>query len=328
MASRLHFLNADERRLFSQVQGRTYANMFGMIERYIGAKTAELGRGQALTNQTAFEALVRMTDEELKHQELFRRLDVLMAQGMPPGYRLVPEADVVACAVLSKCDWAVLALTLHIERFTLVHYRSSIEPEDGLCPLWKDVFRFHWIEESQHAMLDELEWLREDARVDAAGREQGVNDLIELVAAVDGIVQAQASADADYFVAVVGRPLHRAEREAVHDTLLRSYRWQYIVSGVQEPRFGSVLQSMVTPTQMQRIQQALQPILDACGALIDAPLRPQPGGFCGGWITPELVGPFKGEPGSSGWYGAANPRGYLASRRLRAAGSTRITEPR
>jgi len=28
---------------------------------------------------------------------------------------------------------------------------------------------------------------------------------------------------------------------------------------------------------------------------------PQPGGFYGGWITPELVGPFKGAPGSSGW---------------------------
>ncbi len=33
----------------------------------------------------------------------------------------------------------------------------------------------------------------------------------------------------------------------------------------------------------------------------DALVRPQPGGFYGGWITPELVGPFKGEPGSSGW---------------------------
>lgn len=32
-----------------------------------------------------------------------------------------------------------------------------------------------------------------------------------------------------------------------------------------------------------------------------ARVRPQPGGFYGGWITPELVGPFKGEAGSSGW---------------------------
>lgn len=27
----------------------------------------------------------------------------------------------------------------------------------------------------------------------------------------------------------------------------------------------------------------------------------QPGGFYGGWVTPELVGPFKGESGSEGW---------------------------
>jgi len=30
-------------------------------------------------------------------------------------------------------------------------------------------------------------------------------------------------------------------------------------------------------------------------------VAPQPGGFYGGWITPELVGPFKGGPGSGGW---------------------------
>jgi len=30
-------------------------------------------------------------------------------------------------------------------------------------------------------------------------------------------------------------------------------------------------------------------------------VRPQPGGFYGGWITADLIGPFKGEPGTSGW---------------------------
>ncbi|MFK7999343.1 MAG: DUF427 domain-containing protein [Polyangiales bacterium] len=29
--------------------------------------------------------------------------------------------------------------------------------------------------------------------------------------------------------------------------------------------------------------------------------RPQPGGFYGGWVTSELAGPFKGEPGTGGW---------------------------
>jgi hypothetical protein len=32
-----------------------------------------------------------------------------------------------------------------------------------------------------------------------------------------------------------------------------------------------------------------------------ARVRPQAGGFYGGWITPEIVGPFKGEPGTEGW---------------------------
>ncbi|NHF60355.1 DUF427 domain-containing protein [Flavobacteriaceae bacterium TP-CH-4] len=30
-------------------------------------------------------------------------------------------------------------------------------------------------------------------------------------------------------------------------------------------------------------------------------VRPQPGGFYAGWITPDLVGPFKGEPGTGHW---------------------------
>lgn len=40
--------------------------------------------------------------------------------------------------------------------------------------------------------------------------------------------------------------------------------------------------------------------MDRC--LVDGqPARPQAGGFYGGWITPDLAGPFKGERGSEGW---------------------------
>ncbi|NEX19949.1 DUF427 domain-containing protein [Thiorhodococcus mannitoliphagus] len=31
------------------------------------------------------------------------------------------------------------------------------------------------------------------------------------------------------------------------------------------------------------------------------PVRPQAGGFYGGWITQDVVGPFKGEPGTGHW---------------------------
>jgi len=262
----LAFLSDDEARLLSQVQGRTYANMFALVERFIGAKTLELTESHHLGDQIALEALVRLTDEELKHQALFRQLDAMAAAQMPPGYRFVPGANEVANAVLAKSTWAVMALILDIEIFSLAHYRSSIDPETELCPLWKDVFLFHWKEESQHAILDEMEWRREHARLSEAERDQGVTELIELVGAVDGIVQAQAAADADYFLASAGRAFGSDQAAAVRDRLLAAYRWQYIVSGAQEPRFGEVLQALTTPAQMQRIGAALAPIVEHAAA--------------------------------------------------------------
>lgn len=257
----LGFLAADQRRLLSQVQGRTYAYIFGLVERYIGAKVLELSGQHWLGDQVALEALVRFSDEELKHQELFRRIEEMLERRMPAGYVRVADANEVARAVLGKSTWAVLALTCNIELFTQQHYQQSIEPQDDLSPLWKDVFKYHWAEEVQHAMLDELEWKREHARLTLRQKEQAVDDLIELVAAVDGILQAQAEADSTYFMRIAGRSFDGDQEAELRALMLRAYRWQYIVSGVQHPHFVRLLSSMTTPTQMQRIQSALAPIV-------------------------------------------------------------------
>jgi hypothetical protein len=258
---RLPFLTDDERRLLSQVQGRTYANIFGLVERFIGAKVLELSRSHWLGDQVALEALVRFTDEELKHQEMFRRLEAMIAPGMPAGYTFHAQPNDVANAVLAASTWAVLALTCDIELFTLVHYRSSIDPDPDLDPLWKDVFLFHWKEESQHAILDELEWVQEDARLDARQRDRAVDDLIGLVAAVDGIVTTQAAADASYFVGVAGRGFDAEQTGAIRATLIAAYRWQYITTGVQHPRFLGILGKMIDAEQGARIDAALAPIV-------------------------------------------------------------------
>jgi uncharacterized protein (DUF427 family) len=41
-------------------------------------------------------------------------------------------------------------------------------------------------------------------------------------------------------------------------------------------------------------------LMDAC-FVGDEQARPQPGSFYGGWITKDIVGPFKGGPGTAGW---------------------------
>jgi hypothetical protein len=251
------FLSQSEQRYLSQIQGRTYANIFGLVERYINAKVLEISRDYWLGNQTALEALVRFSDEELKHQELFRRIEELAADTMPAGYRFRAQPDEVAEAVLGKSTWAVLALTLDIELFTQMHYRQSIEPDDSLSPLFKDVFLYHWKEESQHAILDELEWVRCDQKTTADERDKGVDDFIDLVVAVDGILRMQAADDSRYFAATCGRQLSTDEQDQLETGLLRAYRWQYIFSGAQHPHFIKVLTSLTTDAQTERIQSAL-----------------------------------------------------------------------
>ncbi|HEU4603631.1 MAG TPA: hypothetical protein VFS24_16780 [Steroidobacteraceae bacterium] len=259
---RLAFLSPDEARLLSQIQGRTYAYIFGLVERFISAKMLDQGRGHLFDDQSALEALVRFSTEELKHQELFRRMEAMIGRHMPSGYQRVADPNDVARAVLAASNWSVLALTCHIELFVQAHYAESIGPQQDLCPVFQDVFKFHWKDESRHVVLDELEWQNEDAKLSPSERDLAVDDLISLVAAVDGILQAQSASDADYFVRNLSRDLTAEQIAAIKAAVLSAYRWQYIISGVQQPHFAKLLAGMTTPMQMSRIQAALAPILN------------------------------------------------------------------
>jgi hypothetical protein len=257
------FLPSQDARLLSQIQGRTYAYVFGLVERFISAKMLDQGRAHALDDQHAMEALVRFTNDELKHQELFRRVEQMVGEQMPMGYRQTANPSDVARAVLAASTWAVLALTCHIELFVQSHYVESIVTTADLCPLFKDVFMYHWKDESQHVVLDELEWKDEHARLSPAQRDQAVDDLIALVGAVDGILQAQSASDVEYFARIASRQYSDQEVADIKKVVLGAYRWQYIISGVRHPHFGKLLAGMTTPAQMQRIQTALAPIISA-----------------------------------------------------------------
>jgi hypothetical protein len=250
-------LSPDERRFVSQIQGRTYANIFGLVERFINAKVLELSRDYVLGDQVALEALVRFNDEELKHQALFRRIDSMVGEILPNGYRFDVDPDAVARVVLGKSTWAVLLLTLDIELFTQLHYRQSIDPDVELSELFKDVFLYHWKEESQHAILDESELVRRDAALTAEERDRAVAEFVELLAAVDGILRVQAASDVGYFANNCGRTVEVDERRSIEAAFLAAYRWQYIHSGAQHPRFTKVLSELITESQGQRIQTAL-----------------------------------------------------------------------
>lgn len=261
LVTQLSFLNAPQQQLLSQVQGRTYAYLFGLIERCINAKMLELGRAHCLGDQIAVAALLKFVQEELKHQELFRRIEKLAAVALPAGYRMTTDPDAAAAAMLRKSTWAVLALTCFVEIFTQAHYLHSIRDDDGLSPLFKDVFYYHWIEEVQHATLDELEWQRVHDEMKAEAIDAAVDDFIALLGMFDGILQTQAAADGEYFCNCADAYLDREQCNAVKAGLLKAYRLQYLVSGARIDRFQRALSTKLTAEQMQRVDTAFAPLI-------------------------------------------------------------------
>ncbi len=265
LVTQLSFLNEGQRRLLSQVQGRTYAYLFGLIERCINAKVLELGRAHCFGDQTALAAMLRFVQDELKHQELFRRVEKLADLALPPGYRMTTDPDSAAAAMLGKATWAVLALTCFVELFTQAHYLHSIRDDNQLSPLFRDVFYYHWVEEVQHTTLDELEWQRVHDGMSADAVDAAVTDLIKLVRMLDRILQAQASADVEYFCSCAGVYLDRERSNAVKMCLLRAYRLQYVVSGARIERFQRALSSKLTSEQMQLVEAAFAPLIADVG---------------------------------------------------------------
>ncbi len=263
MIPALTFLAEREARFLSQIQGRTYANMFALVERFIGAKVAELGHDHALGDQVAFEALVRLTDEELKHQELFRRLETHGRRADAGGLRIQAAAERRRRRRAEQVDVGRDgADARHRDLLAGALPRRASSPTPQLSDLWKDVFLFHWKEESQHAILDELEWrarerpprrrgARPGRRRSDRARRRRRRDRAD---AGERRCRATSSPPPDARSAPPSRP-----RSA--SVVLSAYRWQYIVSGAQEPRFGEVLTELTTSAQMERIGAALGPIV-------------------------------------------------------------------
>ena len=241
----LSFLNEAERRFFTQVQGRTYLNMVALVSRL---------------NRIALDG-ANGTDAG-DSQELFQRLDQLATVEMPEGYTFVADTDALAGAMHGKSQWSNQALILLVELFSKEHYRESAAADLSLSGLWKEVLQSHWREEARHALLDESAWQQEDSTLNASERDLAVNELIELLGTMDAILQAQAQADANYFMHKSEHRFTRLQADQIQNTFLKAYRWQYIVSGVQVHRYTDVLGRMITATQSERIFSALSPLIN------------------------------------------------------------------
>jgi hypothetical protein len=128
-----------------------------------------------------------------------------------------------------------------------------------LDPLFRDLVRYHWMDEAQHAKIDSLlidEIVRDIPEED---REAAVDELLELGGAVDGLLSQQADLDLATFEAAIGRTLSVEDRAEVRRVTQRAYRWTFLVSGLEHPAFVQIVSELTErgPAKLQAVARAL-----------------------------------------------------------------------
>jgi hypothetical protein len=248
-------LSEDEKRLLNQIRGNSYCHIFAFVEEYIVPMVVDHARRDVYGDETRLWTLLRFAEEEVKHQEMLRRACEQFEAGFGTRCGLVPGREEVAGAVLATSPLTSLLLTSMIEWFTQLHYIEHVRDQAELDELFRDILRFHWIDESRHARMDSLLIDEVASSLPADEREKAVDELLELGGAVDGLLAQQTELDIDALQVASGRTFTDAERDEIRTHQLRSYRWTFLVSGLQHPKFVEIVEQL-TADGAHKLDQA------------------------------------------------------------------------
>lgn len=237
-------LNDDEKRALNQIRGNSYCHIFAFVEEYIVPMVMDSARSDVYGNETRLRSLLRFAEEETKHQEMMERARTQFAAGFGIDCELVPGREAVAEAVLATSPLTPLLLTSMIEWFTQLHYTEHVRDRVELDPLFHDLLRFHWIDESRHARLDSLLIDELASTLTRDEREQAIDELLQLGGAVDGLLSQQLELDIDALERTCGRTFTDGERQEIRAHQQRAYRWTFLVSGLEHPNFVRIIEQL------------------------------------------------------------------------------------
>jgi hypothetical protein len=164
--------------------------------------------------------------------------------------------EVLAQRVLSHHPLAVGLIILMIEWMTQAHYVGSIRDDSDIDPLFKSLFKHHWMEEAQHAKLDTL-------IVDALAEQRPerelalvTNEFFQIAGFLDKSLHIQARFNVESLERGLGRTIDG--RDALIVQQYRAARWTYLISGLTHDRFKATLEATF-PKMAARIAAATAP---------------------------------------------------------------------
>jgi hypothetical protein len=252
-------LDEHEKRKLNQIMGNAYCHLFAYVEEFIVPTVSEEVVHNPYGDEVRQRSLVRFSEDELKHQEMFRRSTSLFAEQFGVTPQLIPGREEVAAVVRSKSRLAVTLLIDLIEWFVQLHYTEHVLDKTDLDSLFRDLLRHHWLDEAQHAKIDTMLIAEMVDDIPMADREAAIDEVLELGSAIDGLLQQQIALNIETLAMATGRAFTESEREEITAKTLRAWRWTFLVSGLEHPKVVKLVDEITDagPTKMRSVAQAL-----------------------------------------------------------------------
>jgi len=241
------FLGDREQLVLNHCRAFSYVHLLGNYEEFIPLHLTD-GVPEAWQGDRAhLRALLRFGEEELKHQELFRRAEAVLEASCGHRFGRHFDADKVTVTAFTDAilEFSVLSrflILLALEWGTQRHYVDSIRDhsEQRGDPLYVDVLKAHWQEEAQHAKTDALEVARLARDRSPDELRVAFDDVAGLGALVDATFAGQVSQEIDTLQRVTDRTFSDEEIETLRDRLHRSMSASIAGVALSHPSFTRV----------------------------------------------------------------------------------------
>jgi hypothetical protein len=239
----LHFLNDSEKLDLNHIRAVSYLNLFAFVEEYIIALEVKLASESIFQDNDRLRAILRFSEEEVKHQTLFRLYVEKFHEQFKTKCNLLVGADEVANLILSNSEMAVNILTYHLELITQQHYTESIKGNNDIDQHFTNILQKHWIEESQHAKLDLYEIERVRNELEEEELYDCLKEYLRILNDFSALLERQAEHNLDNLKKCTDRKWTQDEENYFIANQYFSYVNNFILMGLKNKTFQTIIKS-------------------------------------------------------------------------------------
>jgi hypothetical protein len=243
----LEFLDEAAQRSLNHIRAFSYVHLFGNYEEFIPIHLTGFAEEDWHAGRAPLRALFRFAEEEMKHQQLFLRAEAVLEEscGYTIGRHFTPNNSRVTAFTNAMLAYPPLprALTLlALEWGSQRHYVDSVRDhtEDSGDPLYVDILKYHWIEETQHTKTGLLEIARLAQDLGPEALRRAFDEIRGIGGLVDTTFMGQVEQEIATLQRVTGYEFAESERTALADTLHQSMTAIWAEVAFTHPSFKQV----------------------------------------------------------------------------------------